>query len=296
MDAAPLADKIREALDRMPAQLQAAGRFVLSRPREVALLSMRDQARQAGVQPATMTRFAKRLGLAGYDAIRNAYADALRGPGAGFSARAGQQVASQKLKGEPALAADIVNSIREQIGRLTHSDSLADIVAAAKLVASARRVYCLGLRSSYPVAWHAQYVLSLLGKQAVMLDAIAGTGVDPLRLATVADILVVVSVKPYTQATIQIAEYAVSRKLPLVAITDSAASPLAKIAKVSVLTETESSSFFHTMAPAFVAVEILVALVAGRRGQKGLEALKLAEQQFAELGVHANSRRAGNAE
>ena len=72
---------------------------MLDEPRDVALLSMREQARQAGVQPATMTRLAQRLGLDGYDAIREIYAEALRGGGSGF-APAGTQVASQKAKGD----------------------------------------------------------------------------------------------------------------------------------------------------------------------------------------------------
>ena len=59
MDHGPLTEQIIEAFDTMPAQLQAGARYVLDRPRDVALLSMREQARQAGVQPATMTRLAK---------------------------------------------------------------------------------------------------------------------------------------------------------------------------------------------------------------------------------------------
>src|SRR5271167_1488104 len=70
MDHGPLADRIIKAFDTMSGQLQAGARYVLERPRDVALLSMREQARQAGVQPATMTRLAKHLGLDGYDRVR----------------------------------------------------------------------------------------------------------------------------------------------------------------------------------------------------------------------------------
>ena len=70
MDRGPLTERIIRTFDEMPAQLQAGARYVLDRPRDVALLSMREQARQAGVQPATMTRLAKRLGMDGYDEVR----------------------------------------------------------------------------------------------------------------------------------------------------------------------------------------------------------------------------------
>src|SRR4051794_25052681 len=78
MDRGPLTAKIIDAFETMPAQLQTAARYILDRPSDVALLSMREQARRAGVQPATMTRLAKRLGLEGYDMVRDLYAQAIR--------------------------------------------------------------------------------------------------------------------------------------------------------------------------------------------------------------------------
>src|SRR5947208_15553615 len=110
MDHGPLADRIIKAFDTMSGQLQAGARYVLDRPKDVALLSMREQARQAGVQPATMTRLAKRLGLSGYDDLREIYAAAVRNGDLGFAGRADAQVASQKLKGDKALAAEILGS------------------------------------------------------------------------------------------------------------------------------------------------------------------------------------------
>jgi len=85
MDRGPLTEQIIKSFDDMPAQLQAGARYVLDRPRDVALLSMREQARQAGVQPATMTRLAKRLGMDGYDDVRELYAAAVREGGLGFA-------------------------------------------------------------------------------------------------------------------------------------------------------------------------------------------------------------------
>jgi DNA-binding MurR/RpiR family transcriptional regulator len=286
MDPAPLTAKIVDAFARMPAQLQNAAKYVLDRPGDVALLSMREQARQAGVQPATMTRLAKRLGLEGYDAIRELYAQAIRDGGLSFVGKASVQVTNQKAKGERALAAEIVASLTAQIARLAEPDALDRLTEAAALLASARRIYCLGLRSSHNVAWHMNYILSLLGENAILLDSIAGVGSDPIRAATRKDALFAVSIEPYTRATIEIAQYAHSKAIPIVAITDSAVSPLARVAKSVVLVSTEGPSFIHAMTPAFAAGEILAALVAGRGGEKSLEALRRAEEQLTAFNIH----------
>jgi DNA-binding MurR/RpiR family transcriptional regulator len=42
--------------DRMPKQLQAAARWALDHPQDVALLTVREQAKRAGVVPAAPRR------------------------------------------------------------------------------------------------------------------------------------------------------------------------------------------------------------------------------------------------
>ena len=290
MTQGPLTEQIVQSFGKMSTQLQTAARYVLDRPRDVALLSMREQASKAGVQPATMTRLAQRLGLEGYDAVRELYAEAIRNGDLGFAGKAGVQVAHQKLKGEKALAADMVASLGSQIASIADPGSLDGLVAASELLASARRIYCLGLRSSHSIAWHVHYVLSLLGDRTILLDAMAGVGADPIRTATTKDVLLVASVLPYTRATVDLARYAASRRVPIVAITDSEVSPIAQVARHAILIATESPSFFHTMVPAFVVAEILAALVAGRSGEDATAALRRTEDQLAAFNVHVTQR------
>lgn len=290
MQTGPLSETIVRDFDEMSGQLQAAARYVLDHPREVALLSMREQARQADVQPATMTRLAKHLGFAGYDDVRQLYADAMRHEGTGFAGRVGAQAKSQKLKGDHALATDMLNGIGTQIAAISQAGGRDNLVEAARRIAGARRVYCLGLRSSHPTAWHLHYILSLAGKQSAMLDAMGGIGGDALGSATPEDVLVAVSVLPYTRQTVEITEYAHSCGVSVVAITDSLVAPLAQLAAVSVVVPTESPSFLHTMSPAFVVAEILGALVAGHGGDAAGEALARMDRQSAALNTHLQAR------
>jgi DNA-binding MurR/RpiR family transcriptional regulator len=290
MDRGPLTEQIIKKFDDMPAQLQAGARFVLDRPRDVALLSMREQARQAGVQPATMTRLAKRLGMDGYDEVRELYAAAVRDGGLGFAGKAGVQVISQKLKGDRALAADMLKSVAKQIEQLATPASLERLVAAAKALASARRIYCLGLRSSHSVAWHLHYVLTLVGDRSTNIDGIGATGPDALARATSRDVLLVASVLPYTRLTVELAEYAVARGIEVVAITDSEVAPLAQIAQHVVIVPTESPSFFHAMSPAFAAAEVLGAVIAGRGGDDALASIRHSDGHLSALNTHLRPR------
>ena len=290
MDRGPLTERIIQTFDDMPTQLQAGARYVLDRPRDVALLSMREQARRAGVQPATMTRLAKRLGMDGYDKVRELYAAAVRDGGLGFAGKAGVQVISQKLKGDKALAADMLASIGHQIQKLASPAGLERLANAARALASARRIYCLGLRSSHSIAWHLHYVLSLVGDRSVHIEGIGATGSDVLARATPKDVLLVASVMPYTRLTIELSEYAVTQGIPVVAVTDSEVAPLAQIAQHAVIVSTESPSFFHAMSPAFAVAEVLGAIIAGRGGDAALASLRHSDGHLAALNTHLKSR------
>jgi DNA-binding MurR/RpiR family transcriptional regulator len=290
VEGGPLTRPIVEAFDALSPQLQTAARYMLDCPDDVALLSMREQARRAGVPPATMTRLAKRLGLEGYDEVRALYAGAVRDGTLGFAGKAGVQVEAQKLRGERALAADMALTLSRQIARLAETPTLNRLADAAGRLHQARRIYCLGLRSCHAIAWHFHYMLSLLGDKTVMLDDAGGIGLDAIRDAAKSDVVLATSVEPYARATIEGARYAHQQGVPVVALTDSEVSPLAQIAVAIIPASTESPSFFHTMTPLLAVAEILAALVAGRSGQKALEALTRTEAQLAAFGVHLPRR------
>lgn len=286
MSGAPLHARLLGVFDEMPKQLQAAARWVLDHPQDVALLTLREQARRAGVVPATMTRLAQRLGFDGYDAVRRLYAETLRRRAPVFSGKAEALVARRKLKGEAALAFDLIDTLAHQMAELSAPAALAQLAAAARVIAKARRVYALGYRSSYPIAFHFAYVFGLAGGDVRLLDGPGATGNDGLRSAGKGDVLVAVSVKPYARAAVETTRYATRRGIDTVAITDSTVSPLARNARVAIIVPTESPSFFHTMTPAFAIAEALAALLAAAAGEGALAAVRDMEQQFAAFSTH----------
>jgi DNA-binding MurR/RpiR family transcriptional regulator len=95
---------------------------------------------------------------------------------------------------------------------------------------------------------------------------------------------------PYTRLTIELAEYAASQGITIVAITDSEVAPLAQIAQHTVIVSTESPSFFHAMSPAFAVAEVLGAIIAGRGGDVALASLRHSDGHLAALNTHLKSR------
>lgn len=264
----------------LSAQMRKAADWIAQHPQDVALLSMREQARRAGVQPATMTRLAQALGHDGYDGLRAEHHAALRLAGMGLSAQAMGRLPLDADSAQGA-AGSILRHGAAQIAGLSQPQMLEDLVQAAALVRSARRIFCLGLRSSHSVAWHLQYALSLLGLDVRLLDMAGGIGLDALAQAGTDDVLCVCGVAPYTRLVVEASLQARDQGLRSVAITDSPLSPLAAGAHVALIAPTASASFLHAMAPAFVLADTLAALV-GRGDDPALLArLQGLDQQLA---------------
>lgn len=286
----PIVGVIKDSYELMPRQMRVVARWLLDHPTDVALLSMREQARRAGVHPATLTRLAQRLGFDGFDKLKEKFADTVRERPECFGGRAGELLARREAEGDAALIVDTINALHGHLSDLANPCAIAALTDAADVLVEARNILCLGRRSSFPAAYLVHHVGSMLGLPTVLIEGVGGTPNDALRSVGPGDALLAVAVSPYTQYTVRTAEFAVSRGAKLVALTDSELSPIGKCAAVVIRVRTETPSFFHTMIPSFAAAECLVEVIAAKRGTRALEALEANEAHLAAFDTHLLQR------
>lgn len=291
MEKGPLSELLVERFETMPPQLQVAARFVLDHPQDVALMSMREQANQAGVSHSTMMRLARWLGMDGYEDMRSLYARALRERGAGEGLRHGQP--SQQDLDYPA-AGIVADMLAAQVASLGEYGSAVQFLAAARLVAKSSSVFGLGFGASHSVASHfVRIVAPLLGEggKATLVADSGHAGAETLLNARVGDVVLAIGAAPYERATIDFARQAASQGASVLAITDSSVSPLARMARETLVVTSNSGSFFPSMVPAFAAVEILAALAAPLSDVDAAEKLKQSQEQLAAFGIYWKAAR-----
>lgn len=262
MEKGPLAELLVGQVENMPPQLRVAARFILDHPKDVALMSMRQQAHQAGVSPSTMMRLARWLGLEGYQELRSLCARALRETIAGEPAR---HCIEKDRASRYSTAGVVADALAAQISSL--GEYAPQFIAAAGLLARSRNLFGFGSRAAYPVARHFVHFMSLMAggnRKVTLVSDMARLSSDVLLHAGSGDVLLAVGMSPYEHTTIQVARRSARQGVGVVAITDSSVSPLARIAQETIIVTSNSQSFFRSMAPAFAAVEILAALTAGQ--------------------------------
>lgn len=273
--------RVRESFPALPEKLGRAARWLSDHPADVALLSMRKQAHGAGVSAPTMLRLAQHLGFADYAALRRPFQEAMAGarPRRAAATLGRFGVRASALQTAPAgaslgrLADEIVGAQAEDVRSVVALNAPARIEAAVQAIASGRRVGFLGVRASYAIAFYFRYGYNMIATNGVLFDGLGGFLLDQAETLERGDTLVAISQSPYSAPTVRATEAARARGVTIVAITDSALSPLSRLATHSLFLRTESISFFPSMIAPLALVEVLLAGLATQGGRKVLRRL-----------------------
>ncbi len=279
-DYAAVKQRLEDAFPGLSPQLRQAARFVLDRPEDVALHSMRQLASRAGVHPSTMVRLARAMDFPGYVDFREPFRERLRGGASGYVDRARSLQARGRDNETAVLIGDMLSADLANLQESFAAIGAEQLGESARALAAARRVYVVGLRSCYPVAFFFHYSWRMFEGKTVLLDGRGGTFADGLRTITGEDAVLAISFAPYTREVVEAVAHARDRGACIVAITDSAVSPLARRADVPLIVSTESPTFFHSIVASLAVVQALVALLVARGGEEALAALGASVDQL----------------
>ena len=108
-----------------------------------------------------------------------------------------------------------------------------------------------------------RYILTMLGKRCVLLDPSGGLATHMARAIRKTDLLFAISFRFYATEVVNITDEVTSSKAPVIAISDSTLSPLAKAAAVLFAVPEHEYTFSRSLAaPMRLAQALTVALAA----------------------------------
>jgi len=258
-EALPIEQRIDRRFDDLSPELQRAARWLRQNGPAVALHSMRQSARLAGVAPATMSRLARRLGYADFDSLREPCARRL--------ARGHALPARPPRGGTLAAALSALHSGQAaQVGAVAAHNPPERLRAAARAMLRATRVAFLGQRISFGVAFQLHYGHGLLAPNGQLLGDAGGTLADQLATLGTGSVLVAVSQSPYTRTVVDAAARAREQGAELIVLTDSPLSPIARGAAQVLLHGGGATALLHSTCAALALAEALLATVADEGG------------------------------
>lgn len=248
-------------------RLQRIAQYAVDHPDDIALNTVSTLASEIGVQPSSIVRFANAFGFGGFSEMQQVFRSRLVAESSsGYRAR----IATAR-RGKPARAnsndpaAVLLREVDDDIASLQELGQSANpsiLKRAVALMAAADTVYVAAQGRSFPIAFYLAYALGRLEMKAHLLDGVGGVNKLVAQTATSKDLLIAISFRDYSPDIVGVVDIATTKRVPLIAITDSPLSPIAAQAKVSfeIRSATEDRPFRSLVAPMALAQALVVAL------------------------------------
>jgi DNA-binding MurR/RpiR family transcriptional regulator len=256
-------DRIAARYAGLSPQLRRAADFVAANGQEVATRSLRQIAAAAGVPPPTLSRLARALGFASYEALRELARGELSRRRVSFAARAR---ALQEGHGPGSLVARQAGAAVANIEALVNEIDPARLDRAVRRLGRARRVWLAGDMSSGAFVDYLGYMARMALPGWTVIGPEGGALVPALADCGPEDVVLALSIQPAARRTVEAARLARERGAQVIAITDGPGNPVAGLADLGFTVATESPHFFTSYAAALVLIETLVTMVVREAG------------------------------
>ncbi|NVK42860.1 MAG: MurR/RpiR family transcriptional regulator [Oceanospirillaceae bacterium] len=257
---------------------------MLEQPGVSAMASITELAERFGVNASTLSRLAQRLGFSGFGGLQELFRLELSDSGGHFYSDQARLLAGEESSPGIGLLARLGRQESGNIAAMIDNLDPASFDRACELLAKAPRVRFHAMRQFHSLSYFLAYGLGMIRKDVAPLASSSQGIADALSSLEPGDLLVVASCFPYTTSVLKTAEVAREMGLDVVALTDSAGSPLKAQASCSFQIPNQSLFYSNAMAAFFVFAEALLSEVAHRLGDDAVEALRRRETLIGELG------------
>lgn len=225
----PLMLQLIELLPTLKPALRKVADYILRDPLQAATLNIHELGARTSASTAAVHRFAKAMGFDGFIGLRHALLSNLRG----------WVSTGVEPHDEEADLTDGQFSLRQQVRQSKHnldavidSNPQAAFDTAVQALEAARRIYIIGFGNSFHLAGLLGALLIPFGNEITVVSNDGGIDITAHRIAPIGaeDILLALSLPPYTRETVHVARYAKSKGTRILALTDAPISPLVMLA------------------------------------------------------------------
>ena len=279
-------ERLLADFDRLPTQLQITARFIIDHPREVGVQTMRSLAGQAGVHPNSFVRLARHLGFAGYDDMRERFRDFVRGGAGSFRERARWLQSMARQGGSAAVSGEIAQSVLVNIEKLYQGGQQKAMERAVRWMTGAKRVYVVGVGSSYALAYNFWYLARMMYPHFILIPRHGSLPMDDILHVGRQDVLFAMTFQPYRAEIIEVMRFAREQGARTIGLSDSRTSPVFRDAGLGLFAPTHTPQFFHSNSATTALLETLCALMASEGGDRVLAEIETFNECRWQSGVY----------
>ncbi len=242
-------------------QKRIAG-FIQESYDKAAFMTASKLGKTVNVSESTVVRFAAELGYDGYPAMQRALQEMIRSK---LTSIQRIEVANDRLFDHDVLTT-VMQSDMEKIRMTLEECNRADFAAAVDAISDAKRIYILGVRSSVAISSFLGFNFNLIFGNVVQVHSNSASEMfEQLLRVGEGDVVIGISFPRYSRRTVQALRFARDRKATVIAITDSATSPLAECSDFKLLAKSDMASFADSLVAPLSLINALIVAVSHKR-------------------------------
>lgn len=268
---------LKHLLPSFSRQMKSAAKYVIDNPSAFGLDSIRETAKKSGVSTYTLVNMAKKIGFPSYEALRKPFRQALAVGSVGQF----DPDWLDDVRKESELGPVYVDAAKNALSIMTYSlerQKIDELENIANSLGAARKVYLTAVRSSFAVAYYLHYVGRMALPTLELIPHHRNSAIDDLNDAGPDDVLIAITVTPYSRETIEACAFAKKRGVKLLIITDSEIVSPELEPEHTLVSTVLSTHNFGCFSGMMAVVEILIAILMKRGGQAAQDRIKSYEK------------------
>jgi DNA-binding MurR/RpiR family transcriptional regulator len=248
--------KIRKMLPDMPPNFRKIGSYILDHEQTVAFASIYVISSAIGVSNASLVRFAKSLGLEGYQNFKHEVQDEIKHRLSPYD-----KIALRELDVLPEekrlhkLFLNEVNNLRNTFDTI----KIKDLQVMADSIRNSRKIFICGFGASGHLARVFEYTLmSSVNKDVAVISGSVSDYSPCLRTFTADDVMFIMTFPPYSEEVRHVSRVVKEKNGTLHLFTDSASCPIYSLADAVVKCDTNSLLLTNSYVGLISTLNILV--------------------------------------
>ena len=271
-DSKYLISHIQSQYTRFSKGQKLIAQYILKNYDKVAFMTACKLGEAVGVSESTVVRFANALGYSGYPKLQDALQELIKN-----KLTTVQRVDMIKeFNDDSAILKKIVKSDMDNIKDTLEEIDEKAFEEAANRILKAKRIYIVGMRSSFTIAQYLGFYLGIILDSVHVIRTDMGDAFEQVVKINEDDVLIAISFPRYSKKSYQIVSYAKEKGAHIVSLTDSPFAPVASFTDNLLLVKSNMVSFVDSLVPALSIANALIVSV----GMKEKEDIK---QHFDDL-------------
>jgi DNA-binding MurR/RpiR family transcriptional regulator len=255
-------ERLAAITEDLPKRLRQCADHIAANTDRIAVSTVAELAAGADVPPSALMRFCQIMGFSGFSEMQKLFREAYAPGWPDYTTRL-KNLKANRAGSPAALLAEFVEAGRLSLEALAKSVDEQVLDRAVATLSRADTIHVVGLRRAFPVASYLAYVFEKMAVPAMLHD---GVGKLDHRFALrPGDAVLAITFAPYSEETLTLAADAHARGLPVIGLTDTLTSPLARLADAVVtVPEVDFGAFRSLSATIAMAISLAVAVGSAR--------------------------------